>query len=119
MTEEIRPPGQTTIAPEVLLTIVNLTTRGITGVNRMSAKPGAINRLLRRDQQNNGVRIEITGNQVDTDIYVVIDENFNIREVSESIQKKVGRAIAEMVGMQIGEINIHVEDIDFYEDKTP
>lgn len=119
MTENIRPPGKTTIAPEVLLTIVNLTTLRTSGVNQVSAKPGAVNRLLRRDHQNNGVRIEITGSQVDTDIYVVIDENFNIREVSESIQKKVGRAIAEMVGMQIGEINIHVEDIDFYEDKTP
>lgn len=119
MSEDIRPPGKTTIAPEVLLTIVNLTTLRTSGVNRMSAKPGAVNRLLRRGHQNNGVRIEITGNQVKTDIYVVIDEKYNIREVSKSIQRKVGRAIAEMVGMQIGEINIHVEDIDFYEDKTP
>ena len=119
MTENIRPPGKTTIAPEVLLTIVNLTTLRTSGVNRVSAKPGAFNRLLILGHQNNGVRIEITGNQVDTDIYVVIDEKYIIRKVSESIQRKGGRAIAEMVGMQIGESNIHVEDIDFYEDKTP
>jgi uncharacterized alkaline shock family protein YloU len=31
------------------------------------------------------------------------------------VQKAVSRAISEMVGMEPGKINIHVEDIDFEE----
>ncbi|MQC26547.1 MAG: Asp23/Gls24 family envelope stress response protein [Chloroflexi bacterium] len=37
----------------------------------------------------------------------------NLRQVSRTIQDDVARALTEMVGMQAGQINIHIEDIDF------
>ena len=39
----------------------------------------------------------------------------NIREVSRNVQGQVARALQEMVGMDIGEIEIHIEDIDYEE----
>lgn len=116
MTKEKRPPGKTTMAPEVLLTIANLTALGIEGVNRMSTRLGVVNRLLRRGHQNNGVYVEITDNQVNANLYVVLNKDVNIHEVSKTIQNKVGRAILDMVGMDIGEINIHIEDIEYGEE---
>jgi uncharacterized alkaline shock family protein YloU len=114
--KESRPPGKTTMAPEVLLTIANLTTLGIDGVSRMSSRLGGVNRLLRRGHQNNGVHVEITDNRVDANLYIVLNKEVNIRDVSKTIQKEVGRAILEMVGMDIGQINIHIEDIDYGEE---
>jgi uncharacterized alkaline shock family protein YloU len=29
------------------------------------------------------------------------------------VQQQVARAIQEMVGMEVGEVNIHIEDIDY------
>ncbi|MEK6255867.1 MAG: Asp23/Gls24 family envelope stress response protein [Chloroflexota bacterium] len=113
MTKETRPPGKTTIAPEVLLTIAVLTALGVEGVSRMSAHPGGVNKLLRKGHQNNGVHIEIKEGVVDANLYVVLNNDVNIRDVSNNIQTEVSRAISEMVGMEIGEINIHIEDIDF------
>jgi uncharacterized alkaline shock family protein YloU len=43
----------------------------------------------------------------------------NIREVSRNVQGQVARAIQEMVGMDIGEIEIHIEDIDYEEEAKP
>jgi uncharacterized alkaline shock family protein YloU len=34
-------------------------------------------------------------------------------KTSQIIQEKVSRAITEMVGMEVGKINIHIEDIDY------
>lgn len=113
MSEEVRPPGKTTIAPEVLLTIAHLTTLSVQGVSAMSPRPGGVNRLLRRGHQNNGVHIEIEGDRVDANIYVILDKEAKIREVSKTIQHEVGRAISEMVGMEVGDINVHIEDFDF------
>ncbi|MDH3943311.1 MAG: Asp23/Gls24 family envelope stress response protein, partial [Anaerolineae bacterium] len=113
MSDEVRPPGKTTIAPEVLLTIANLTTLSVEGVSAMSPSPGGVNRLLRKGHQNNGVQIEIEGDRVDANIYVILEKDAQIREVSSTIQREVGRAISEMVGMEVGEINIHIEDFDF------
>ena len=33
-----------------------------------------------------------------------------------NIQKEVARAISEMVGMEPGQINVHIEDIDYDEE---
>jgi uncharacterized alkaline shock family protein YloU len=38
-----------------------------------------------------------------------------MREVSRNIQHDVARAISTTVGMQVGRINIHIEDMDYPE----
>jgi uncharacterized alkaline shock family protein YloU len=47
------------------------------------------------------------------DLFLILKESVNIREVSRNVQQNVARSIQEMVGMEAGEINVHVEDIDF------
>lgn len=104
--------GKTTIAPEVLLTIARLTTLSIPEVSRMSTIPGGVNRLFKRGIAE-GIRIDIQDEYVSADIYVVLKNDVNIREISRKIQNQVSRAISEMVGMQVGRVNVHIEDIDF------
>ena len=116
MTEEVsRPPGKTTVAPDVLINIAALTTLSIDGVSRMSANPSGVNRLLHRGQFSDGIRVTIENNTVNADIHVILKNDVNIRQVSRNIQQEVARAISEMVGMKVGKINIHIEDIDFQE----
>lgn len=109
--------GKTTIAPEVLLTITQLTALQTPGVSRMSNVPGSVNRLFRRDL-GEGVRIDVRDDTVYIDLYLVIKKDLNIREVSRQVQRNVARAISEMVGMVVGRVNIHIEDIDYSSD-TP
>ena len=113
MADSRTTPGKTTIAPDVLLTIARLTTLNVPGVSRLSAVPGGVNRLFRRNLAQNGVQIEVIGNLVAADIYVSLDSGINIREVSRKIQYDVTRAISKMVGMEVGQISIHIEDIDY------
>jgi len=47
------------------------------------------------------------------DLYIVLKQDVNIREVSRTVQHEVARAISEMVGILVGRINVHVEDIDY------
>ena len=110
--ENVRPPGKTTIAPDVLLSIAKLTTLGIKGVNRMTPVPGGVNWIPKRHQAE-GVRIEIEDDQVYADIYVILESDVNVREVSRNIQSSVARAISEMVGVDVGRVNIHIEDIQY------
>jgi uncharacterized alkaline shock family protein YloU len=111
MTDSPRSPGKTTIDPTVLHTIARLTALRVDGVSRLSPVPGGVNRLTRRGQE--GVRIEVDETLVDVDVYVVLRAGTNVREVSRTIQNNVARAISEMVGMEVGRIGIHIEDIDY------
>lgn len=108
--------GKTTIAPGVLLNIARLTTLDVGGVSRMSNVPGGVNRLLKRGY-GEGVHINIQGDVVYADLHVILEKDVNIREVSRQIQRSVARAISEMVGMRIGRVNVHIEDIDYPTEK--
>ena len=107
--------GKTTIAPDVLMTIARLTTLNVEGVSRMSPAPASVNRLFQRGLEE-GCRIEVQDEAVYADLYIILKKDVNIREVSRNIQTQVARAISEMVGMQVGRINIHIEDIDYPEE---
>ena len=115
MEKEKKPIGKTTIAPEVLVSIAQLTTLSVEGVCRLTAAPIEMNTLFKRGVHD-GVDISVEDDLVYIDLYVVVKRDVNVRDVSHNIQKQVARAISEMVGMEIGRINIHVEDIDFSEE---
>jgi uncharacterized alkaline shock family protein YloU len=105
--------GTTTIAPDVLLTIAQLTTLNVAGVSRLSHVQTQVNQLLKRTQKREGVLIEVVDDVVYADIYVVLKNEVNVRDVSHNIQYEISRAISDMVGMSVGRVNIHIEDIDF------
>jgi len=109
------PQGKTTVAPDVLVTIARLSALSVPGVSRMANISGGVNRLFKRGIHD-GVRIEVEDNVIVANLYLVLKPDVNIREVSREVQHQVARALQEMVGMDIGEIEIHIEDID-YEDK--
>lgn len=114
MTENIVPTGKTTISIDVILTIVRLTTLDVPGVSRMSRLPARRFRsMLLHRQTADGLHIEVENDTVYTEIYVILDFDVNIREVGRNIQTAVARAITDMIGMQVGLINVHVEDIDY------
>jgi uncharacterized alkaline shock family protein YloU len=110
--EYIQERGKTTIAPEVMLTIARLTTLNVPGVSAMSNVSGGVNRLFKRGY-GDGVRMDIREDVVYIDLYLILRKGVNIRDTSRQVQREVARAISEMVGLHVGRVNIHVEDIDY------
>ena len=111
---DINPLDKTSIAPDVLVTIARLSALSVPGVSRMANVTGGVNRLFKRGVHD-GVRIEVEDNVVVANLYLILKKGVNIREVSRNVQTQVARALQEMVGMEVGEIEIHIENID-YED---
>ncbi len=105
------PQGKTTVSPDVLVTIVRLSALSVPGVSRMAHVSGGVNRLFKRGF-GEGVRIEVEDNVVVANLYLVLKQHVNIREVSRNVQHQVARALQEMVGMDVGGIEIHIENID-------
>ena len=103
------------MSPDVLVTIARLSALSVPGVSRMAQVPGGVNKLFKRGI-GDGVRIEIEDNVVNANLYLILKQNVNIREVSRNVQHQVARALQEMVGMDIGGIEIHIEDIDVDEE---
>jgi uncharacterized alkaline shock family protein YloU len=111
---ETNPQDKTTVAPDVLITIARLSALSVPGVSRMAQVTGGVNRLFKRGIQD-GVRIEVEDNVIVANLYLILKKDVNVREVSRNVQAQVARALQEMVGMDVGEIEIHIENIDFEE----
>ena len=106
--------GKTTIAPDVLTTIARMTTLSVDGVSRLANDTPNVNRFF-QGHVNNGVDIEIKDDTVYANLFVILENEVNIREVSRNIQQQVSRSIGEMVGMHVGRVNVHIVDIDYLE----
>ena len=104
--------GKTTIAPEVLVSIAQLASLSVEGVCRLTPGPRDVNTLFKKGVTE-GINILVENNVVFADIYVVLKHDVVVRDVAKNIQNQVSRSIAEMVGLEIGHVNVHVEDIDY------
>jgi uncharacterized alkaline shock family protein YloU len=104
--------GKTTISTQVLQKIARLTALSVQGVSRLANATGSLGQILSKDEDK-GAKIHIQDESVFVDVYVILMSNYNVRDVSREIQSRVSRAISEMVGMEVGGVNIHVMDFDF------
>ncbi len=106
--------GKITVAPDVLVTIARMAALSVPGVSRMAQVTGGVNRLFKRGS-NDGVRLEVEDNIIVAGLYLILKKDVNVREVSRNVQQQVARALQEMVGMDVAEVEIHIEDIDYEE----
>jgi len=102
--------GKTTIAPEVIYSIVKLTALGVEGVHSFAKVPLAMDSIF-KIRNHDGIRVDIENGFVYIDLFLNLKNTFNVREVSRNIQAIVSREIFENVGFEVGVINIHIEDI--------
>ena len=112
MSEYRRPPGKTTVAPEVLITIARMAALSVPGVSAMAPVPGGVDRFFRRGV-NEGIRISIREDVVVGDLFIIVKDDVNIREVGRNVQQQVARAIQEMVGMDVVRLDVHIENIEY------
>jgi uncharacterized alkaline shock family protein YloU len=98
-----------------LVTIVRLAAQEIAGVHEMSADWARdVNRFLGNAQVGDGVRVDVRdNNQVSVDLFLVVDHDVNMLQLGRRVQAEVTRSIEEMLGMEVREVNVHIEDV-FY-----
>jgi uncharacterized alkaline shock family protein YloU len=104
--------GKTTIAPDVLITIARMSALDVPGVSRLAPVTGGLNRVFKRGASE-GVRAEIEDGLAYLDLYLMLKQEVNVREVSRQVQQRVSRSVSEMLGIEVGHVNIHVEGIDY------
>lgn len=107
-----RAPGQVTIAPEVLVTIVQLSVQSIPGVRAMTTNwTRDVNRFFGDARVGDGVQIQVRDHQVIIDLYVIVDHQVTMLQLARRIQREVARAVTEITGMSIGAVNVHITDV--------
>jgi uncharacterized alkaline shock family protein YloU len=106
--------GTVTIHPTVLMTVARLTSLATPGVARMSDEWRLnVERVLGRSGRGSGVGLAIKDNVVTIDLYVVAEPEANLLHLGQTLQNEVSQAIEGMIGMEVLEVNVHIQDVDF------
>lgn len=103
--------GKVTIAPNVLVTIVQKTTVSELGVASLCDNVPGVKRLLGLHTVGKGVEVNVADNQVTVDVYMIARRDVDLLQMGRSLQSQIVRAIQDIVGMEVLEVNIHIEDI--------
>ena len=103
--------GVVRVARQVLSTIVTNAALQIPGVTRVANVNDQWSRLLGREVPHQGVTLTIKDNTVSADLYIVVAANVNIVNVGTAVQEEVASAIEHMVGMQVREVNVYIQDV--------
>lgn len=112
--------GDIRIANEVVGVIAGLAAVEVNGVAGMSGGiAGGIAEMLGRKNLSKGVKVEVGEAQAAVDLFVVVDYGVRIPEVAWQIQENVKRAIETMTGLEVVEVNVHVQGVHFQQEEKP
>jgi uncharacterized alkaline shock family protein YloU len=103
--------GVVRIAPQVLSTIVTNAALEISGVVRMAQSQDPWVRWLGREVPRQGVSLAVRENSVSADLYLVVESGVDIVNVGAAVQEEVAAALEHIVGMQVREVNIYIQDV--------
>ena len=117
MTEE-KDTGKIKIESDVVAMIAGLAAADTDGVASMSG--GITEGLAKRVSGKNvskGVRVEVGETETAIDLRVIVKFGYKIHEVAANLQNNVKDAVESMTGLQVVEVNVHVEGVEFHKEE--
>src|SRR5690606_9550757 len=74
---------------------------------------GDISEMLGMKNLSKGVKVEIGEKEAAIDLYIIVEYGVRVPEVAWKIQENVKKTVETMTGLDVVEVNIHVQGIDF------
>ena len=106
--------GSIKIADEVVKIIAGLAATEVPGVVGMSSGVvGGIAEMLGRKNMSKGVKVEVGEKEAAVDMFVVMEYGTRIPDVAAKIQEEVKKAIENMTGLAVIEVNVNVQGVAF------
>lgn len=105
--------GSIKITDEVVAIIAGMAATEVPGVYGMSGGiAGGIAEALGRKNLSKGVKVEVGEKEAAIDLFIIVDYGCRIPEVAWNIQEKVKAAVESMTGLNVVEVNIHIQGVN-------
>ncbi|HMM21267.1 MAG TPA: Asp23/Gls24 family envelope stress response protein [Selenomonadales bacterium] len=109
--------GSIRIADEVVGIVAGLAATEVAGVAGMSGGlVGGIAEMLGKRNLSKGVKVEVGEREAAVDLFIIVEYGVRIPDVALRVQENVKRGIESMTGLDVVEVNIHVQGVGFAQD---
>lgn len=114
---DVNEMGSIKITDEVVGIISGIAATEVPGVYSMSGGiAGGIAEALGRKNLSKGVKVEVGEKEAAIDIYIIVEYGCRIPEVAWNIQENVKSSVESMTGLNVVEVNIHVQGVNIEKD---
>ncbi len=107
--------GKTVIDDTVVSKVAGIAAREVNGVHSLGGGAaraiGALRDAIGQRDHGQGVKVEVGEKQVAADIVIVAEYPVSLQQVADGVRSSVARALEQIVGMEVAEVNVTVQDV--------
>ena len=104
--------GNIKISDEVVRIVAAKAAVEVDGVYKMSGGVAdEVNKILGKKNLASGVKVEVGEKECSIDAYIVVEYGVSIPEIAEKVQESIVKAITELTGLKVVEVNVYVQDV--------
>ena len=102
------------ISNDVIAVIAGVAVSEVQGVASMSGGfAGGITEVLSgKKNMAKGIKVDKTDNKAKIDVNIIVEYGSRIPDVAFEIQNRVKKAVENMTGFQVEEVNVHVQGVN-------
>ena len=101
------------IADDVVATIAGKAASEVAGVYSMSGGfAGGISEVFGKKSYTKGIKVDNTEKLLKIDVNIIVEYGARIPDVAYEIQKRVKKAVENMTGLNVEEVNVHVQGVN-------
>ncbi len=112
MPSESTSLGRIEISPNAIATIASqaaLQSYGVVGMAPRNVVDG-LTTILTRDPRH-GVEVLVNGDEITINLYIIVEYGTRISAVANSIVNLVRFNVEKILGLKVGEVNVHVQGL--------
>lgn len=107
--------GRTVISDSAVAKVAGIAARKVPGVYALGAGStraiGAIREVVGATDLSQGIRVEVGETQVAVDVDLVAEYGSPLQDLANNVRAAVYRSVQELVGLQVIEVNVEVNDV--------
>lgn len=102
------------VTHEVIGEIAVQTALQIEGVSDLGGNLATgLSDMLGRHPATRGVRVDVTGRDVDLSVHVIVHYRVRIPEVAQKVQEQVKMQVERATGLRVRRVDIHIQGVTF------
>ena len=100
------------ISNDVVASIAGVAVSEVPGVYGMA---GGITEIFGKKSLTKGIKVDVGEKETKIDVNIIVEYGVRIPDVAFQIQNRVKKAVETMTGLNVANVNIHVQGINFAE----
>lgn len=113
--------GNINISPHAIAMVAGIATMqcfGVVGMASRTIQDGISELLTGKDSLNKGIEVKIDGEQVNVDLYLIVEYGVRIKEVAHNVIDNVKYAIENQLGLKTLRVNVIVQGVRLDQNKS-